>query len=79
MCSRNERQRLLIASRGMANREVQRRKKMRDRAFAELVYRRIYTRTGGNARAWAVIVASVTRLQFMVGHSRYDRDAPVFF
>lgn len=64
---RNERQRLLIKSRGVANSEVRRCKATRDRAFAELVYRRIYTRTGGNARAWAVIVASIIRLQFMVG------------
>ena len=64
---RNDRQRLLISERGAANSEVRRCKATRDRAFAELVYRRIYARTGGNARAWAVIVASVTRLQFMVG------------
>ena len=64
---RNDRQRLLISERGAANSEVRRCKATRDRAFAELVYRRIYARTGGNARAWAVIVASITRLQFMVG------------
>lgn len=51
----------------MANREMRKCKADRDRAFAELVCKRIFKRTGGIARAWLVLIASTKRLQFLVG------------
>lgn len=64
--ARDARQRALIATRAMANREMRKRKLARDKAFAELVYRRIFMRTGGVVRAWTVIIAHVKRLRFLV-------------
>lgn len=64
--ARDARQCALIATRAMANREMRTRKLARDRAFAELVYGRIFMRTGGVVRAWAVIIANVKRLRFLV-------------
>ena len=64
--TRDARQRALIATRAMANREMRQRKLKRDRAFAELVYGRIFMRTGGLVRAWAAIIANVKRLTFLV-------------
>ncbi len=64
--SRDSRQRSLIAERAMANREMRKHKLTRDRAFAELVYGRIYMRTGGIVRAWSSIIANINRIRFMV-------------
>ena len=64
--TRDARQRALIATRAMANREMRERKLARDTAVAQLVYGRIFKRTGGVVRAWAVIIANVNRLLFLV-------------
>lgn len=64
--SRDARQRSIIATRAMANREMRKCKSERDRAFAELVYRNIFMRTGGLVRSWTVIIANVNRLKFLV-------------
>lgn len=64
--SRDARQRSLIAKRAMANHGMRKRKSARDRLFAELVYGRIFMRTGGIVRAWTVIIANVNRLRFLV-------------
>lgn len=64
--ARDARQRYLIAKKGMANREMRNKKLARDRAVAELVYGRIFMRTGGVVRAWTVIIANVNRLRFLV-------------
>lgn len=50
----------------MANREMHKHKLARDRAFAELVYGRMYMRTGGVVRAWSSIIANINRIRFMV-------------
>lgn len=73
--ARDYRQRALIATRAMANREMRTRKLARDKAFAELLYGRIFMRTGGVVRAWAAIIANVTRLLFLVSavYSTYLR------
>lgn len=64
--SRDTRQRSIIATRAMANREMRKCKADRDRAFAELVYRKIFMRTGGVVRSWTTIIANVNRLRFLV-------------
>lgn len=64
--SRDARQRSLIAKRAMANHEMRKRKSARDRLFAELVYSRIFMRTGGVVRAWTTVIAHVKRLRFLV-------------
>lgn len=66
LCARDARQRFLIAKRAMANNEIRKRKSARDRLFAELVYRRIFMRTGGVVRTWTTIIAHVKRLRFLV-------------
>ena len=50
----------------MDNREMRKRKLARDRAFADLVYSRIYMRTGGVVREWSSIIANINRIRFMV-------------
>lgn len=50
----------------MANHEMRKKKLARDRAFAELVYGRIFLRTGGVVRAWTAMIANVNRLRFLV-------------
>lgn len=64
---RDARQRLLIATRAMANREIRNGQEVRDRAFGELVHKRIYLRTGGNVRDWLALVAGIKRILYMVG------------
>lgn len=59
-------QRRLIADTAIANHEIKASKIVRDRVFAELVYKRVFDRTGGNARFWMVVVASVRRLLLFV-------------
>lgn len=63
---RDARQRLLIASRAMANREIRNGQEVRDRAFGELVHKQIYLRTGGNVRDWLALVAGIKRLLYLV-------------
>ncbi|CAN0246598.1 unnamed protein product, partial [Pylaiella littoralis] len=67
LCARDARQRFLIAKRAMANNEIRKRKSARDRLFAELVYKRIFMRTGGVVRTWTTIIAHVKRLRFLEG------------
>lgn len=64
--AKDAKQRLLIAEKATANREVKARKIARDMVFAELVYKRIFIRTGGNARSWMVVLANVQSLLLFV-------------
>ncbi|CAM9924123.1 unnamed protein product [Ectocarpus sp. 6 AP-2014] len=67
MRSRETTQLFLISTRAMANREMRTCKAERDRAFAELVYGRLFTRTGGIVRTWTAIIANIKRLLFLRG------------
>ncbi|CAM9175616.1 unnamed protein product, partial [Ectocarpus fasciculatus] len=67
MRSREATQLSLISTRAMANREMRTCKAERDRAFAELVYGRLFTRTGGIVRTWTSIIANIKRLLFLQG------------
>ncbi|CAM9875461.1 unnamed protein product [Ectocarpus sp. 4 AP-2014] len=67
MRSREITQLSLISTRAMANREMRTCKAERDRAFAELVYGRLFTRTGGIVRAWTAVIANIKRLLFLQG------------
>ncbi|CAN0215764.1 unnamed protein product, partial [Ectocarpus sp. 13 AM-2016] len=67
MRSRETTQLSLISTRAMANREMRTCKAERDRAFAELVYGRLFTRTGGIVRTWTAIIANIKRLLFLQG------------
>lgn len=73
MRSREATQLSFISTRAMANREMRTCKAERDRAFAELVYGRLFTRTGGIVRTWTSIIANIKRLLFLV-RSEHDQN-----
>lgn len=73
--SRDARQRLIIAEKAMANNDIRTLRIVRDRVFVELVYRRIFFRTGGNVRAWMTTIAEIKRVLFFVSRAHTRRVA----
>ncbi|CAB1119759.1 unnamed protein product [Ectocarpus sp. CCAP 1310/34] len=74
MRSRETTQLFLISTKALANREMRTCKAERDRAFAELVYGRLFTRTGGIVRTWTAIIANIKRLLFLMPHIVHGAD-----